>query len=105
MRYQTLTIQDKYTLRDTFGLESRLKPPSGGRAGGTRGTSTAAPGIGKGRAGYGLGPGSGGQGILGTVLEVGVGGGRAGGTRTPHTFFMRWFRLITAALLLAPPED
>ena len=105
MRYQTLTIQDKYALRDTFGLESRLKPPSGGRAGGTRGTSAAAPGIGRGRAGYGLGPGSGGQGILGTVLGVGVGGGRAGGTRTPHTFFTRRFGLITAALLLAPPED
>ena len=105
MRYQTLTIQDKYALRDTFGLESRLKPPSGGRADGTRGTSAAAPGIGRGTAGYGLGPGSGGQGILGTVLEVGEGGGRAGGTRTPHTFFTRRFGLITAALLLAPPED
>ncbi len=68
MRYQTLTIQDKYALRDTFGLESRLKPPSGGRADGTRGTSTVTPGIGRGRAGYGLGPGSGGQGRLGTVL-------------------------------------
>ena len=104
MRYQTLTIQDKYVLRDTFGLESRLKPPSRGRADGTRGTSAAAPGIGRGRAGYGLGPGSGGQGILGTVLGVGMGGGRAGGTRTPHIFFTRRFRLITAALL-APPED
>ena len=86
MRYQTLTIQDKYALRDTFGLESRLKPQSRGRADGTRGTSATAPGIGRGRAGYSLGPGSGGQGILGTVLEVGVGGGRAGGTHTPHTF-------------------
>ena len=86
-------------------FEIRLQPPSRGRAGSTSGTSAAAPGIGIGRAGYGLGPGSGGQGILGTVLGVGVGGGRAGGTRTPHTFFTRRFRLITAARLLAPPED
>ena len=55
-------------LSQTLCFESRLKPPSRGRAGGTHGTSAAAPGIGTGRAGYGLGSGSGGQGRLGTVL-------------------------------------
>ena len=68
MRYQTLTIQEKYALRDTFGLKVPSILQVGGHAGGTRGTSAAAPGIGIGRAGYGLGAGSGGQGRLGTVL-------------------------------------